>query len=185
MLAPPLHTSWHEASLPQVTVHLVAPEQFTVHPPDGHATLHVLLPPHETLLFGATVRSHVLVPVHETLPPLPVDRVHVLPPAQVDVHEEPQLPAHCDWPAQLVVQPVPQLTLQSFFDWQSNVAPFGGGVLPAPPSPPDPSVQVPPVAHEQLDPLHEQGPLQSGELDDDAPEQATRMNVSIAGNDSL
>jgi hypothetical protein len=187
LLPPVLHTSWHEASAPQVMLHCVLPEQLTVHPPDGQATLHVLLPPHATLLFAATVRSHVLLPVHVTLPPLPVDSVQVLPPAQVDVHEEPQLPAHWDFPAQLVVQPVPQLTLQSFFDWQSNVAPFGGGVVPAPPSPPapPPSVQLPPLAHVQVEPLHEHEPLQSGELLDDAPEHAARMQASTAGRDSL
>jgi hypothetical protein len=96
LLLPPLHTSWHEASAPQVTLHCVLPEQLTVHPPDGHATLHELLPPHATLLFAATVRSHVLLPLHVTLPPLPVDSVHVLPPVQVEVQEEPQLPPHCD-----------------------------------------------------------------------------------------
>jgi hypothetical protein len=161
--------------------------QLTVHPPDGQATLHVLLPPHETLLFAATVRSHVLLPLHVTLPPLPVDSVHVLPPAQVDVHEEPQLPAHCDCPAQLVVQPVPQLTLQSFFDWQSNVAPFGGGVALVPPSPPaaPPSVQLPPAEHVHVEPLHEHGPLHSGELFDDAPEHAAKTQASTAGRDSL
>jgi hypothetical protein len=96
VLLPPLHTIWHEAAAPQVTLHCVLPEQLTVHPPDGQPTWHVLLPPHTTLLFAATVRLHVLLPVHVTLPASPVDSVQVLPPAHVEVHDEPQLPVHCD-----------------------------------------------------------------------------------------
>jgi hypothetical protein len=80
-----------------------------------------------------------------------------------------------------VVQLVPQLTLQSFFDSQLNVAPLGA----APPSPADPSVHVPPDAQEHVEPLHEQGPLQSGELLLEAPEQATTMPATVAANASL
>ena len=85
----------------------------------------------------------MLVPSHVTEPFSPAASVHMLPPAQLETHPEPQLPEHEDCPAQLVVQPVPQLTLQVFFDWQLNVALFGGGVpASAPPSFPPPSEQV-------------------------------------------
>jgi hypothetical protein len=168
--------------LPHVTLHAVEPEQSTEQPPPGQVTLQVLLPPHATLAPDAIVRLHVLLPWQVKVLPAPAEIEHVLPPVHVELHPEPQVPLHCDLPAQLVVHPVPQLTLQSFFDWQSKVAPLGGGV-PASPSPP--SVQVPPDAQLHVEPLHEHAPLQSGELVDELPEQATRMQVSIAGSDSL
>lgn len=79
------------------------------------------------------------------------------------------------------MHPVPQLTLQSFFDWQLNVAPFGGGVVPASPAE-EPSVQVPPEAQLHVAPLHEQAPVQSGELLEDAPEHAVTTRATVAGN---
>jgi hypothetical protein len=162
---PPLQSSSQEEPLPHVTVHWVEPEQFTVHPPAGHETLHALLPWHVTLPPEPTLTLHVLVPPQVTLPPAPVPSVHVLPPVHVEVQPAPQLPEHVDCPAQLVVQPVPQLTLQSFLDSQLNVALSGGGTpASAPPSPDPPSVQVPPEAHEQVEPLQVQAPLQGGEL---------------------
>ena len=110
----------------------------------------------------------------------------MLPPAQLVVQLEPQLPEHVDWPAQLVVQPVPQFTLQSFFDWQSNVALLGGRTPPsAPPSPLDPSVHVPPEAHVHVEPLQEQAPLHSGELLPlEAPEHAITTEANAAGKAS-
>jgi hypothetical protein len=96
VFVPALHTSWQDEPLPHITVQVVAPEQFTVHPPWGHATLHALLPWQVTVPLEPTVRLQVLVPSHVTLPPVPAARVQVLPPAHVEVHPEPQLPEHCD-----------------------------------------------------------------------------------------
>lgn len=184
---PVLHCRSQDDPLPQSTEHLGEPEQFTVHPPAGHVTAHVLLPWHVTVPPDPTLRLQVLVPSHVTLPPVPAERLHVLPPAQLEVHPAPQLPEHADIPAQLVVQPVPQLTLQSFFDSQLNVALFGGAVPPsAPPSPVPPRVQVPPDAHEQVEPLQLQAPLHSGELLElDAPEHATTIPAKVAANARL
>lgn len=107
----------------------------------------------------------------------------MLPPAQLVVQLEPQLPEHVDWPAQLVVQPVPQFTLQSFFDWQSNVALLGGKTPPS--GPPLPSVQVPPELHVHVEPLQEQAPLHSGEsLLLAAPEHAITTAANAAGKAS-
>lgn len=176
-----MHTSSHDEPLPHVTEHLGEPEQFTVQPPAGHVTAHVLLPWHVTLPPVPTLTLQVLVPSHVTSPPVPVEREHMLPPPHVDVQPAPQLPEQADCPAQLVVQPVPQLTLQSFFDSQLKVALFGGATPPsAPPSAAPPSEQVAPIAQEQVDPLHVQAPLHSGELLElDAPEQATTTPTKV------
>jgi hypothetical protein len=163
----------------QTTLHAVAPEQLTLQPPAGQVTLQVLLPWHKTVLPGPTVKLHVLVPPQVTLPLMPAASAQVLPPVQVDVQFSLQLPEHCDWPAQLVVQPVPQVTLQSFFDSQLNVAPLGGADS-EPPSPPEPSVQVPPDWQLQVAPVHEQAPVHAMTADDDDPEHAPNMQRSDA-----
>jgi hypothetical protein len=42
---PPPQVRLHAAPpAPHATLHFVAPEQSTVHPPDAHVTLHALLP---------------------------------------------------------------------------------------------------------------------------------------------
>jgi hypothetical protein len=115
-------------------------------------SLHVLPPPHVTLLF------------------VPVERVHSLVPVHVDVQFDSHVPSHFDWPAQLVVQPVPHVESQVFFDLQSNVALFGGAAAPpspVPPSPPavvpevaPPNVHVPPDLHSHTAPVHWQSPVQ-------------------------
>ena len=169
-----MHVSWQDASVPHVRLQVVAPEQSTVQPPEGHSTVQVLLPWQVTLVPLPADSVHVLLPSQPRLEPVPAARVHVLPPVHVEAQFEPQVPEQLDLPAQLVVQPVPQLTLQSFLAEQSNVTPLGGGGPPPsrPPSPPPPSEQVPPEAHVHVEPLQEQEPVHDKELPAGAPEHA-------------
>jgi hypothetical protein len=161
-------------------LHVVEPEQSTVHPPAGHATVQTLFPWHATLPPLPTDKLHVLVPSHVTFPLSPVDSVHVLPPPHVDVQFDPQLPVHADCPAHDVVHPVPQLTVQLFFESQLYVTPLGAPAS-APASPPPPSEQVPPELHVHVVPLHEHAPVQAICADDgDAPVHAAKTKAAKA-----
>jgi hypothetical protein len=141
----------------------------------------MLFPWQLTVPLGAIVSVQVLVPPQVTFPPLPADSLHALPPVHVDVHPEPQEPEQLDLPAQLVVQLAPQLTLQSFFDWQLKDALLGRELAAASVFDPDPPPRehVPPVMHEQLDPVHEQAPVQSRELTAPPP-QARNSDATTA-----
>ncbi len=73
---------------------------------------------HETVDPVSTSALHVLPPPHVTVLLVPVEMLQLLLPSPVLVQFEMQVLAHVDWPAQLVVQPVPHEVVQSFFESQ-------------------------------------------------------------------
>jgi hypothetical protein len=93
---PPLHFAVHAPPLPHTIVQAELPVQSAVQPPFGHVTLHVLLPPHETVDPVSTVTLHVLPPAHVTLLFVPAETVHLLVPAHDHVQFDWQLPLQAD-----------------------------------------------------------------------------------------
>ena len=86
----------HAVGLPHTIVHAALPLQSAVHAPFGQWTVHVALPPHETVEPVSTVTSHVLPPSHVTLLLVPVEIVQWLVPAHDHVQFDAQLPLHVD-----------------------------------------------------------------------------------------
>ena len=164
---PPLHTIVQAPPLPHVSEQPVLPLQSTVHPPFGHSTLHVLLPWQVSVDEVSSVTVHLLPPPHVTLLFVPVESLHSLVPLQVEVQFDSQLPSQVDCPAQLVVQPVPHVESHVFFDSHENVALSGGAAPPSTPASPPaplapPNVQVPPCLQVHWAPVQTQSPVHEG-----------------------
>jgi hypothetical protein len=151
------------APAPHSIEHAVLPVQSTVQPPAGHLSAQVLLPWQLAVDPLPRVRLHVLPPPHVTVLFSPVSSVHSLVPLHVAVQFEVQLPTHSDWPLHVVVHPVPHVESHVFFDWQLYVTLSGSTPASAPPSEAelaaDPKVQVPPVLQVHVLPVHSQSPV--------------------------
>lgn len=140
-------------------MHLLLPVQLTVDPVST-STLQPLLPSHVTLLF------------------VPVVIVQSLPPAQFVVQFDSHVETHVDCPSHVVLQPVPHDALHVFFDVQSYETLFGGGaeVSGAPSGEvPPPNVQVPPVLHVHVVPLHVQSPVHAADAGGSLPPHALKI----------